>query len=285
MGLLDDAIREHLDLKRRRGADPGEVEKMEREALGPVRREPMPSGMATGYADPDAHDEPGDVAGTESHYDEDATQLHNLDGLPTDFTEIDAGEHDVPHDVGDWGSLHGEAPPQSDAPADLELEHHDEPAPRRRGLLRRRAAASEREHADAEREAFLAGLGGSVTPEPTVEHPATDAPESEEPPPLEFESSSQRARAAEPELELEPAPAEPEIAESDQPSPEPENMQETAAHDVAAELAAEDHVAQSEKAPPEDDVLEETPDFLQDTPEHDRLWFEQKPPKDFDFDD
>ena len=33
----------------------------------------------------------------------------------------------------------------------------------------------------------------------------------------------------------------------------------------------------------EEDVLEETPDFLQETPEHDRLWFEQKPPKDFDF--
>jgi hypothetical protein len=33
------------------------------------------------------------------------------------------------------------------------------------------------------------------------------------------------------------------------------------------------------------DVLEETPDFLQETPEHDRLWFEQKPPRDFDFDD
>ncbi|HZE04694.1 MAG TPA: hypothetical protein VE127_05695, partial [Solirubrobacteraceae bacterium] len=38
MGLLDDAIREHLDLKRRRGADPAEVERLEREALGPVRR-------------------------------------------------------------------------------------------------------------------------------------------------------------------------------------------------------------------------------------------------------
>ena len=36
MGLLDDAIREHLELKRRRGADPAEVEKQEREALGPV---------------------------------------------------------------------------------------------------------------------------------------------------------------------------------------------------------------------------------------------------------
>jgi hypothetical protein len=33
-----------------------------------------------------------------------------------------------------------------------------------------------------------------------------------------------------------------------------------------------------------EDVLEETPDFLQETPEHDRLWFEQRPPRDFDFD-
>ena len=40
MGLLDDAIREHLDLKRRRGADPEEIERLEREALGPVRRGP-----------------------------------------------------------------------------------------------------------------------------------------------------------------------------------------------------------------------------------------------------
>ena len=33
-----------------------------------------------------------------------------------------------------------------------------------------------------------------------------------------------------------------------------------------------------------EDVLEETPEFLQDAPEHDRLWFEQRPPRDFDFD-
>jgi hypothetical protein len=40
MGLLDDAIREHLDLKRRRGADPSKVQREEHEALGPVRRGP-----------------------------------------------------------------------------------------------------------------------------------------------------------------------------------------------------------------------------------------------------
>ena len=39
------------------------------------------------------------------------------------------------------------------------------------------------------------------------------------------------------------------------------------------------------KAEGEEDVLEETPDFLEESPEDDELWFEQKPPKDFDFDD
>jgi hypothetical protein len=33
MGLLDDAIRDHLELKRRRGADPGEVAREQQEVL------------------------------------------------------------------------------------------------------------------------------------------------------------------------------------------------------------------------------------------------------------
>jgi hypothetical protein len=41
MGLLDDAIREHLELKRRRGADPGEVAREQHEALD-TSREPRP---------------------------------------------------------------------------------------------------------------------------------------------------------------------------------------------------------------------------------------------------
>jgi hypothetical protein len=35
MGLLDDAIRDHLELKRLRGADPGEVAREQKEALTP----------------------------------------------------------------------------------------------------------------------------------------------------------------------------------------------------------------------------------------------------------
>jgi hypothetical protein len=46
MGLLDDAIREHLELKRLRGADPSQVIHEEREAFGPVLPDgdPVPTG-------------------------------------------------------------------------------------------------------------------------------------------------------------------------------------------------------------------------------------------------
>src|SRR5437763_15829775 len=36
MGLLDEAIRDHLELKRRAGADPAEIAHAERAALAPV---------------------------------------------------------------------------------------------------------------------------------------------------------------------------------------------------------------------------------------------------------
>ena len=46
MGLLDDAIRDHLELKRRRGADPGEIAREEREALEPIfPDEPRPAAL------------------------------------------------------------------------------------------------------------------------------------------------------------------------------------------------------------------------------------------------
>ena len=46
MGLLDEAIRDHLELKRRRGADPTEIAREEREALEPVfPDEPRPPGF------------------------------------------------------------------------------------------------------------------------------------------------------------------------------------------------------------------------------------------------
>ena len=138
MGLLDDAIREHLELKRQHGADPTEVERQEREALGaPQRAE---------FAAPPEPEEPAPVK-----------------------EPFDA-EADPPAAVAASEVVSPQAPPEDDAWLDEERE-------------------------------------GDVPPEQPLEQP-----------------------------------------------------------------------------PPGEDVLEETPEFLQETPEHDRLWFEQKPPRDFDFD-
>ena len=152
MGLLDDAIREHLELKRKHGADPEDVARQEQEALGP--------GQRNEFAQP-------------------------------------AGE---------------EAPPPEPLPEE------EPPAA---------IAASELPEGDPD-----------IAEAPTAEHPA-GAPGYDEDPWLEEE---------------------------------------------ADEVPAEDALERPAVPPGEDDVLEETPEFLQETPEHDRLWFEQKPPRDFDWD-
>ena len=54
MGLLDEAIREHLELKRRRGGDPSEIAREEREALDPV----FPGTAASADAAPEAEAAP-----------------------------------------------------------------------------------------------------------------------------------------------------------------------------------------------------------------------------------
>jgi len=112
----------------------------------------------------------------------------------------------------------------------------------------------------------------------TAEEPSASAPEVAPPPP-------------EPPLPEPPLPAPEPVAESEPPPAPPREVrasQPTVEWDVAAELEAEVAPLATEPEPPPavepDDLLEETPEFLQETPQHDRLWFEQQPPRDFDFD-
>jgi hypothetical protein len=212
MGLLDDAIREHLDLKRRRGADPAEIERAEREALGPVRRGPETEPAAL----------VGDELEADQEYEDDG---HAYEDEPA-WHEPGAEEHEV---FGD------EEPPSfGHVPA-------DEPEP-----------------------------------QSSASAPTFDRPE----PPAQADEFATRVHQDEPELfddEEHEAPGHDErhpSAEEPPPAPpRPHPGQETAEYDVEQELDQEG-----------DDVLEETPEFLQDTPDHDRLWFEQRPPRDFDFD-
>jgi hypothetical protein len=210
MGLLDDAIREHLDLKRRRGADPSEVARLEQEALGPVRRERAPAEAADEHHD-ESHAHAEEPAVAEPPQADDATRVL----APED-------RHEPPH-------------------GDPLLEQH----------------------------AHNVELGGAA------------------------------AKAPAPAAEAEPAPAEdPEPQRAPEPEPESRASSEDPRHsDIVdqptTEYRVEDHHDEDEDEPheastkhegPDEDVLEETPEFLQETPEHDRLWFEQRPPRDFDFD-
>jgi hypothetical protein len=164
MGLLDDAIREHLELKRKHGANPDDVARQEQEALGPGQRNEFaqPEGAAQAPPEPDAPEEPAAVAAPAEAYE------------PPPVDELPEGEPGI-----------------------------------------------------------------------AEEPPAAEAPGYDEDPWLDDEPDEVPAEEALQERPRRPA---------------------------------------AETGSAEDDVLEETPDFLQETPEHDRLWFEQKPPKEFDWD-
>ena len=65
MGLLDDAIRQHLELKRQHGAPEEEIERQEEEALGPARRDVAPAEPAGGNGDVELEAEAAEAASEE----------------------------------------------------------------------------------------------------------------------------------------------------------------------------------------------------------------------------
>jgi hypothetical protein len=212
MGILDDAIRDHLDLKRRRGADPSEVERAERDALGPVRRNPAPGELA----EADVEAAPGGAPA----FAPEAGPAYAPEAGPAYAPEV--GPAYAP-----------EAGPAYDHAGDEDWSHDSLPEP-----------------------------AADTGVQPVYNEPPAE-PFDEEPP-------------------HEPFPAPPVAPPSAAPPAMAGAGPETAEYDVEDALAAEERREQTADG---EDVLEETPEFLQDTPDHDRLWFEQRPPKDFDFDE
>ena len=125
MGLLDDAIREHLDLKRRRGADPTEIERAEREALGPVRRN-REAGLADEPEDPTGDVKDGE---TELGYDNEPVAIDEFKPEePVGQAPPPGSAYDEP-DESIAGDLAEEADPFDDEVADQESDD-DEPRTR-----------------------------------------------------------------------------------------------------------------------------------------------------------
>ncbi|MDQ3719740.1 MAG: hypothetical protein M3350_03025, partial [Actinomycetota bacterium] len=117
---------------------------------------------------------------------------------------------------------------------------------------------------------------------PAEELPPEELPP-EELPPEELPAQELPAEEFAPE-ELPPEELPPEGFAPEEPPPEGRALTALAAEELPQEDGSPPLDAPAPEGAEDDDVLEETPDFLSETPEHDRLWFEQKPPRDFDFD-
>jgi hypothetical protein len=255
MNLLDQAIREHLELKRRRGADASEVDRLEREALGPVRRSP--------------HDSPDAILDPESAV-SGAYPVEEEVPYPLEETPEwgGAGAEPMPFDPGSEPATEAspaanwsETEPATEIAPPPAVEYEPEPVPERTYDPPRHHEIAE-EWAAHERQAFTGEPGGFEPDEPAPASPSAD-PGDAQPPPAASEG--------------------PVFGSERRPTPPASHdfEQETVEHDVEGQELGQPHKDEAHEG---DDMLEETPDFLQDTPDHDRLWFEQRPPRDFDFD-
>ena len=77
MGILDDAIRQHLELKRQHGAAEEELQRQEEEALGPARRDVAPAEPSAG--DGEVELEAPDEAAAAEAASEQETELFDTD--------------------------------------------------------------------------------------------------------------------------------------------------------------------------------------------------------------
>jgi len=315
MSILDDAIREHLELKRAHGADEAELKRLEDEAFGPPGRpdeedslseaqteflaapateaadvateakaatagRPAPNiadlqeAPEPSKAEPEAEAPPEVDAAEPEPSGPSTEERHAISSQPTELfdveAEIDAGT-------------------EKESPSDEELLDSQ--------LAEPRLAPTE-----------PASSGEPSTPPKATESAAPDAVDEDD-----FFSEQRLSDELNQALE---APVTDEEPVPDLPSEEYEHEPhpETGEHETATEPPSEEHTEvydhrsepgeedsseeryEKDEAPapeqPEErrardseDVLEDTPDFLEDAPEDDELWFEQKPPKDFDFDD
>jgi hypothetical protein len=121
MGMLDDAIREHLELKRRHGADSDEVARQEAEALGPARREPP---APAGFEDAE------EPRGTEAEEPQQAPYAEAGQAEPAVYAET-AYDDDVEEDYDAHGGYEEELhrPPVGEEPEDAPAVFSDAPRP------------------------------------------------------------------------------------------------------------------------------------------------------------
>ncbi|HEU4945248.1 MAG TPA: hypothetical protein VFT10_08810 [Solirubrobacterales bacterium] len=284
MGILDEAIKEHLELKRQHGAGESELKQLEDEAFGAAERpgdeEPVSDALAEAptafMAQPEVAETDADDTSSRRRP---APQIADLQEAPEQNAPV---EEELPAEE-EAPAMEHEAVVEPEAPASHSTEERQAIAEHPTEMYdveeeladQERAAPSEEELIEEEMSEprlapvdTLAGIEeADVAPEVEVAKAREDEDED-----LDDEFWDEKRLSDELDEALE-APGETDV-------------EVEAVEPVAEEAAPEaEDEGQEQSRPRDEDVLEETPDFLEEAPEDDQLWFEQKPPKDFDFDD
>jgi hypothetical protein len=258
MGILDDAIREHLELKRQHGAGSEDLERLENEAFGAPARPGDPE-FAEGEADaaqavaaePETTvAEPEGERGSTSDW---LAGIDETDGAPSPQPETDAEHARAEHPLLDDTADHPAPEPEPSEPS------FEEPGPPSGG------GPDE-------------GAGPPEAPESSIfDADEVDLGEFD----LDLDREEESPAAAEPSAPSEPLPPDRPAEVRRDPVFEDDTSEAPA---PVAPRPEEDEEDEGDE-PEGEDLLGETPDFLQEAPEGEDLWFEQGPPKDFDFDD
>jgi hypothetical protein len=355
MSILDDAIREHLELKRQHGAPDDEVKKLEDEAFGPAARpddqgDPFAEAPTefmltpeTGEAPPVAAPEQAQPEGRPAP---NIADLQEAPPLPEPFDEEQpAAEHQIvpespeaeapAEDEPELDGVHTteereaiadqptemfdveaemQAGAEAESPSDEQLLDAEMAEPRLAPVdpiagIEASAAAPEVEEEIEDDDDFFSeqrlseelhnALDAPVTDEHSLP-PLPDEPAAEQLPAFSNEETEEHAASAPNLGETEEGTAifdieehrEDERDEGDREDEGESGEYEAIEPEAAAPARPAPEAGESTEANPYDpdtesheDVLEDTPDFLEDAPEDDNAWFEQRPPKDFDFDD
>jgi len=289
MSILDDAIREHLELKRAHGADESEIKRLEDEAFGPPER--------PGGPDP-AAEAPTEFMTTPEA---EAAQADETGGRRINIADLqEAPPADAP--IAPAEDAAQAAPPAEEEPPALEHEVVAEPEAEAEEPVAEAGHSTEERHAIAEQPTEMFDVEAEMG---TEDAPPAEAPSPSDEEIVEAETAAPPLAPVEPATEIHASRAEAPVEEEedddfwseqrlsdelDQALEAPLVEEDEPAAEADQEEASGEHEQPQQQAnyDPDtghEDVLEDTPEFLEDAPEDDELWFEQKPPKDFDFDD
>ena len=335
MSILDDAIREHLELKRAHGADDAELKRLEDEAFGPPARPDEPRSVCRG-ADrvpgrargrrpgEQADEEPGGAALPNIADLQEAPEPRQTPPEPAPGRGAGASATTVPprRSTRRWSTRRSPTDPEADRPTeerhaiaeqpteifDVEGQFEDAATEAARPPTRSWSTPSWPSRALAPVDPLdgiealrrrgrgrpRRGAGGPPT-NSTSSSASSDSPT----------SSTRRSRRRSPTSPARRPPRKPPPSSSisTRRRPRPTRRPHDERPRTASRRREHRQHRRSSRAPSRggrpsrrrpplrppasshEDVLEDTPEFLEDAPEDDDLWFEQKPPKDFDFDD